>query len=118
MSDAPGLVREQHRRVLAHALGDELHVRRARSRRVARARRAPVGMHVVHELGAAVHGAVGERVEVAGDDVGLEADLEQRVGAAVDRDQHGMELADVRAQRREVVLVVVPAHDDHRVPAR
>ena len=73
-------------------------------------------MHVVHELRAAVPGAVGERVEVADDDVGLEADFEQRVGAAVDRDQHRLVLLDVRPQCAQVVPVVVPAHHDQRVP--
>ena len=34
----------------------------------------------------------------------------ERVGAAVDGDQHGLVLADVRAERLEVVLVVVTAH--------
>ena len=43
--------------------------------------------------------------------------LEQRVGAAVDADEHRPVLADVRAQRGEVAAVVVAAHDDERVPA-
>ena len=47
----------------------------------------------------------------------LEPSVEQRVGAAVDRDQHRLVLADVRPQRLEVVLVVVAAHDDQRVTA-
>ena len=46
---------------------------------------------------------------------GLRPMLEQRVGAAVDADQHRPVLADVRAQRGEVGAVVVPAHDDERV---
>ena len=57
------------------------------------------------------------RVEVADDDVGLEPVLEQRVGAAVDADEHRLVLADVRPQRGEVGAVVVAAHDDERVPA-
>ena len=83
---------------------------------LARRREAVVGF-VRDQLRAAVQRGVGERVEVADDDVGLEPDLEQRVGAAVDRDQHRLVLADVRPQRLEVVLVVVTAHDDERVPA-
>ena len=43
--------------------------------------------------------------------------LEQRVGAAVDADEHRPVLADVGPQRGEVALVVVAAHDDERVPA-
>ena len=63
-----------------------------------RARRPPVGVHVVHEIGAGRQRALGHRVEVADDDVGLEAHLEQRVGAAVDADEHRPVLADVGAQ--------------------
>ena len=79
--------------------------------------RAAVEVHVVDQLGAAAQRAVRDGVEVADDDVGLEADLEQRVGAAVDADEHRLVLAQVRLQRREVALVVVAAHDDERVPA-
>ena len=81
------------------------------------ARAASVRVHVVHELRAAVPRAVGERVEVADDDVGLEPHLEQRVGATVDGDEHRLVLLDVRPQRAQVVAVVVAAHDDDRVPA-
>ena len=79
--------------------------------------RLAVGVGVHDELGAAVHGRVGHRVEVADDDVGLEAELEQRVGAAVDADQHRLDLAEVaRALQRGQVLAVVDApHDDERV---
>ncbi len=96
-------VGEQHRDVLARALGDELVVLDAPLEQVLAARRAAVGVHVVHELGAARQAPSRHRVEVADDDVGLEAELEQRVGAAVDADEHRLVLADVRAQRREVV---------------
>ena len=48
---------------------------------------------------------------------GCEPDLEQRVGATVDGDEHRLVLADVRPQRAQVVPVVVAAHDDERVPA-
>ena len=75
-------------------------------------------MHVVHELGAAVQARLRHRVEVADDHVGLQADFEQRVGAAVDADEHRPVLADVRAQRGEVAAVVVPAHHDQRVTSR
>ena len=111
------LVGEQERRVLAHALGDELVVLDAGREQVLAAGRAPVGMHVVDQLRAAVHRVVGERVEVADDDVGLQLHREQRVGAAVDRDQHRLVLAHVGPQRLEIVLVVVAAHDDEHVPA-
>ena len=74
-------------------------------------------MHVVHEVGAAVQRPLGDRIEVADDEVGLEPHLEQRVGAAVDTDEHRSVLADVRAQVREVLAVVVAADDDERVAA-
>ena len=72
----------------------------------------------MHQLCLAAHGAIGKGVEVADDDVGSEADVEQRVGATVDRDEHRAKLPDVRAQRRKIVLVVVATHDDHRVASR
>ena len=52
---------------------------RARDRRGARGARAPRALR---------QRALRHRVEVADDDVGLEADLEQRVGTAVDADEH------------------------------
>ena len=47
---------------------------------------------------------------------GLVAGLAQRVGSAVDADQHRPVVADVGPERREVLLVVVAADDDQRVP--
>ena len=117
ISFGAGLVGEEHRDVLAGAVDHELLVRHAPLEQVLAPGRAPVEVHVVDQLGAAAQRAVGDRVEVADDDVGLEADLEQRVGAAVDADQHRLVLAQVRLQRREVAAVVVAAHDDERVPA-
>ena len=46
----------------------------------------------------------------------LEARLEQRVGAAVDRDQHRLEVADVRTNHAQVALHSRAARDDERVP--
>jgi hypothetical protein len=74
-------------------------------------------VHVVHELRTGLQRLLRHRVEVADDHVGPEADLEQGVGAPVDADEHRPVLAYVRSQRREVAAVVVPAHDDQRVPA-
>ena len=48
---------------------------------------------------------------------GLRPRLDERVGAAVDPDEHRAVLADVGAQRAQVLLVVVAAHDDEGVPA-
>ena len=61
------------------------------------------------------HRAVGDAVEVTDDDVGLQTELEQSVRASIDADQDGPVLLDVRAQRRQVVLVIVPAHDNQCV---
>ena len=47
----------------------------------------------------------------------LVAGLQQRVRAAVHADQHRPVLADVGPQRRQVLAVVVAAHDDQDVPA-
>ena len=74
-------------------------------------------MHVVDELGAATEALLGNGIEVADDDVGLQPVLEERVGPAVDADEHRTVLADVGAQRGEIRAVVVTAHDDERVAA-
>ena len=79
--------------------------------------RAAVAVGVHDDLGAAAQRVVGDRVHVADDQVGLVAGLDQRVGAAVDADQHRPVLADVGAQASQVLLVVVAAHDDEHVPA-
>ena len=48
---------------------------------------------------------------------GSQADLEQGVGAAVDGDEHGLELPDVGAERFQVAAVVVTPHHDQGVAA-
>ena len=49
---------------------------------------------------------------------GLKPCLEDRVGAAVDADEHRLDVADVGPQRAQVALVVDAAHDDqHRAVA-
>ena len=50
------------------------------------------------------------------DDVRPVAGFEQRVRAAVDGDEDGLEVADVVADDREILLVAGPAGDDERVP--
>ena len=110
-----GFVREQHRDVFAGSLGDELVVLDAPRDEVLAAGSAPVGVHVVDELGAAVERGLRDGVEVTDDHVGLQPDLEERVGAAVDADEHRSVLADVRAQRGEIAAVVVTAHHYERV---
>ena len=81
--------------------------------------RLPVGVGVHDELRAAVQRRVGHRVEVADDDVGLEAELEQRVGAAVDADRDGLDLPQVAGalQGGEVLAVVDAPHHDEGVAA-
>ena len=70
----------------------------------------------MHEqLGAGAQRLVGDGVHVADDHVRPVARLEQRVGAAVDRDQHGLEVADVRLDHAQVALVARAPCDDERV---
>ena len=54
------------------------------------------------------------RVHVADDHVRAQSLLEQRLGAAVDRDQHRAHVADERPQRAQVALVTHAAHDHER----
>ena len=54
------------------------------------------------------------RVHVADDHVRAQPRLKQRLGAAVDRDEHGAHVADERAQRAQVVLMLDAAHDHQR----
>ena len=62
---------------------------------------------------------VRDAVHVADDQVGAVARLEQGVRAAVDADQHRPDVADVPAERGQVLLVVVAADDDEdRAPAQ
>ena len=105
---------DQHRDVLARAgRGHELE-RQPEPLEVLAARRAAVGIGVDDELGAAAQRRLAGGVHVADDHVGLEALLEQRVGAAVDGDDPRLDVADVRAQHAQVLLVVDAAHDDQR----
>ena len=60
--------------------------------------RAAVAVGVHDDLGAAAQRVVGHRVHVADDEVGLVPRLDERVGAAVDADEHRLVLADVVAQ--------------------
>ena len=60
--------------------------------------RAAVAVGVDDDLGAAAQRVVADRVHVPDDHVGPVAGLEQRVGAAVDADEHRAVVADVGAQ--------------------
>src|SRR5262249_59120575 len=73
------------------------------------------GVGVDDQLGAAAQGAVGGRVHVAEDQVGLQPRLEGAVGAAVDGDDQRSHVADVGAQRFQVAAVAVAADDDQDV---
>ncbi len=59
---------------------------------------------------------VRDGVHVADDHVRLVAGLEESVGAAVDADEHGLEVADVRLDDVQVALHPGAAGDDERVP--
>ena len=74
-----------------------------------------VGIGVDDELGAALERLVRDRVHVADDHVRLVAGLDQGVGAAVDADEHGLEVADVRLDDVKVALHPGAAGHDERV---
>ena len=78
-------------------------------------RRPAVGVRVHEQLGTAAERGVRDRVEVADDHVRLQPDLEQRVGATVDGDEHRLEVADIRPHDPKVALVARPAGDDDGV---
>jgi hypothetical protein len=77
---------------------------------------APVRTHPDHQLGPALQRPVGDRVHVSDDQVGPVPGRQQRVGAAVHADQHRLDIAQVRLQRRQVLLVRVPPHNDDAGP--
>ena len=108
---------DQHRHVLAGARRRHELVRQAEllrgARAPARARRGRRGRRARRRSAAS---ASLRGVHVADDHVRREALLEQRVRAAVDADEHRAHVADVRAQRAQVALVVDAAHDDQRGP--
>jgi hypothetical protein len=70
---------------------------------------------VDQELRSATKRPVRDRIHIAHDDVGLVPGLEQRVGAAVDGDQHRLEVPDIRPHDPKVSLVTRPACDDKGV---
>ena len=90
---------------------DELELH-AQLLQAAAAGRAAVGVGVHDELRAAAQSGLSGRVHVAHDHVRGEALLEQGLGAAVDRDDHGTHVADERPQGAQVALVA-DAADDH-----
>ena len=109
------LVGEQHRDVLRDPRrGDRLE-RDAEAAQALLPGRVALAIGVDEDLGAAAERRVRDRVHVADDHVRLPALLHQRLGAAVHRDQHGPEVAHVRAHDPEVALVARAARDDERV---
>ena len=76
--------------------------------------RPAVGVAVDDEGGAAAQGPLADRVHVADDHVGREAQLQEGVGAAVDADEQRALLLEVAAAAQQLeVLLVVDAADDH-----
>jgi hypothetical protein len=111
------LVGQQHRDVLAGGRrreGDRLD---AEVLHAGQAGGAAVGVGVHDDLGTAAQDVVAHRVHVADDHVRSVAGLDERVGTAVDPDQHRPVVPDVGPQRLQVLLVVVAADDDQHVPA-
>ena len=111
------VVGEQHRDVLARAGGREDHRLDPERPHPLEPGRPTVAVGVHDDLGPAAQRVVGHRVHVADDEVGPVPRLDERVGAAVDADEDRLVLADVVAERLQVLLVVVAAHDDEGVPA-
>ena len=112
------LEREQQREVLADP-GRRHGVVRARRARSSRAAPGafPLPRYACTTISAPqTQRLVRDRVHVADDDVRLAADLEQRVGAAVDGDEHGLEVADVALDDPQVALHSGTARHDERVP--
>ena len=110
------LVREQQREVLADPRRGDPLVGQAESLEPRGAGRVPVRrVRVDDQLGAGAERLVGDRVHVADDHVRPQPELEQRVGAAVDRHEHRLEVADVAADDRQVALHPGAARDDERV---
>src|SRR5581483_8837341 len=96
---------EEHGDVFAGALGHELDVGDPVPEQLLPPRGPAVGVDVVDEVRPAGQRLGRHRVEVADDDVGPQADLEQGVGAAVDGHQDRLELPDVGPQRLQVAAV-------------
>ena len=67
------------------------------------------------QLGPRAKRLVGGGVHVAEHDVGLQADFEDRVGAAVHADEHRTHVAYVGPKRAQVLAIGGPPYDDQRV---
>src|SRR5438105_14266056 len=76
---------------------------------------AVAAVRVNDDLRAAAQRVAGDGIHVADDHVRLEAVLEERVSASVDRDEHRLEVTDVRPDDSEVALVPGTARDDERM---
>ena len=110
------VVREQHRDVLARAGRGEDDRVEAEGVHPFHAGGPAVGVGVDDDLRAAGESPVADGVHVADHEIGPVPGVEDRVGAAVHPDQDGPVLADVGPQRRQVLPVVVAAHDDQDLP--
>ena len=117
ISSAPFLVREQQREVLADPGREHGVVRQTESVEPLGARGAAVAaVRVDDDLrGAAAQRLVGDRVHVADDHVGLAAGSSSASAPPSTRDEHGPEVADVRADDAQVALHPGAARDDERV---
>ena len=76
---------------------------------------APVAIGVNDQLGAAPKNAVRSRVHVTDDHSRFEPCFEQSIGAAVDADEHGLQIPDIRTDRSKVSPVIGPADNDQDV---
>ena len=107
-----GRVGQQQREVLPSAGRSEHGVLGAQVLESRQGRRSAVPRDVQDQLRARGQCQVGDRVELAEHDVGVEADVQHGVGTLVDTDQHRMGLADPVPQRGEVLLPADAVDDD------
>ena len=112
----PLLVGHQHGDVLAGPGSRHEGMRHSHSKQPVAARRPAIGVGMDDELGLASQSRVAGRIHVPEDHVRLEAGLQDRVGPAVDGDDHGPHVPDICPQRLQVVPVAVAPHDDQNVP--
>ena len=115
----------EERDVLARAGRPDLCVRDPQPFQPGPARCPTVGVRVEHDLGGVparsaceLQRSVRHAVHVPDHDVRAVAGVEQRVGSPVDPDEDRTHVADVRAERREVLAVPVAANDDENVTPR
>ena len=111
------VVGKQQRDVLTRAGGRKYHRLETEALDAIEPGRTTVAISVDDDFGATAQGGIGDRVHVADDDGRQVAALEQRIGAAIDADQHRSVFAKVGTKRLQVFAIVVTPHDDEHLLA-